>query len=57
MSAGEGGSMTRVAVKPEMLNWALERAGLSPPDLEKRFPRLPEWQSGNIQPTLKQPGN
>lgn len=49
--------MTRAAIRPELLNWALERAGIDPLDLEKRFPKLPRWQSGDVQPTLKQLDN
>ena len=46
--------MIRVAVKPEMLHWALERARLSPDDLQARFPRLSDWLKENVRPTLKQ---
>ena len=44
----------RVDVKPELLRWARERAGIEPDALVKRFPRYREWESGNQQPTLKQ---
>ncbi len=46
--------MTRVAVSPEVLCWARERAGFSLADLEGRFPRLAEWESASIQPTMRQ---
>ena len=46
--------MTRVEVKPALLRWARERAGLEAADLRKRFPRLEEWEEGKSQPTLKQ---
>jgi Zn-dependent peptidase ImmA (M78 family) len=47
--------MARVAVKPELLRWARERAGVMAVDeLAKRFPRLPEWEAGTVHPTLKQ---
>lgn len=46
--------MMRVAVRPEMLRWACERAGYDPHDLVDRFPQLPAWVEGEKQPTLKQ---
>lgn len=46
--------MTRVPVRPEMLRWACTRAGLNVGDLTSRFPRLPEWERGEKQPTFKQ---
>ncbi len=46
--------MTRVAVNRELLRWARERAGVAQEDLETKFKKLPEWESGDIQPTLKQ---
>ena len=44
----------RVEVKPELLQWARERAGLSVAALSKRFPRLEAWENRTAQPTLKQ---
>ncbi|HIP24732.1 MAG TPA: ImmA/IrrE family metallo-endopeptidase [Rhodobacteraceae bacterium] len=46
--------MTRVAVKPEMLHWAVERARMVPDDLQARFSKFPQWLEGEVQPTLKQ---
>lgn len=46
--------MTRVTIRPELLRWAKERSGVSEADLKKRFPKIEEWESGVIQPTLKQ---
>jgi hypothetical protein len=46
--------MTRVAVKPEMLRWATERAGFDVDTLARRIPQLPAWERGEKQPTLKQ---
>ena len=46
--------MTRVTVKKELLSWARERAGLEQDALIGRFKRLPEWETGEVQPTLKQ---
>jgi Zn-dependent peptidase ImmA (M78 family) len=46
--------LTRVAVKPELLKWARERAGIAATALAGRFPALDAWQRGERQPTLKQ---
>lgn len=46
--------LTRVPVKPELIQWACERAGCDETALARRFPKLGEWQSGRSQPTLKQ---
>lgn len=46
--------MTRVSVRPELIGWALDRARLSESDLAHRFPKLDDWRSGAVQPTLKQ---
>lgn len=44
----------RVAVEPELLAWARDRARLELGQLASRFPRLEEWESGLSQPTLRQ---
>jgi Zn-dependent peptidase ImmA (M78 family)/transcriptional regulator with XRE-family HTH domain len=44
----------RVDVKPALLRWARERAGLQFDDLARRFPRLARWESGETRPTRKQ---
>jgi Zn-dependent peptidase ImmA (M78 family) len=46
--------MSRVAVKPELLRWARERSGQEESALTERFPKLPQWESGQVQPTFKQ---
>ncbi len=46
--------MNRVAVHPELIDWACERSGLDEAGLTKRFPKLPEWRSGTVQPTFRQ---
>jgi len=46
--------LTRVAVKPELLDWARKRAGVDLRALADRFPKLDEWRQGELQPTLKQ---
>jgi len=44
----------RVEIKPELLSWARERAGLEAADLTHRFPKLAAWEEGTARPTLKQ---
>lgn len=46
--------MTRIAVSPEMLRWARDRARLDVLTLAARFPKLEAWEAGEVQPTLKQ---
>lgn len=47
--------MTRAPVRPELIRWARERAGIhDAADLMGRFPKLAEWETGETQPTLKQ---
>ena len=46
--------MNRVAVKPALYRWAQDRSGISRPELAARFPKLPEWEAGEAQPTLRQ---
>ena len=46
--------MIRATVKPELLRWARERAGMEVEALERRFPKYPEWERGALLPTLKQ---
>jgi Zn-dependent peptidase ImmA (M78 family) len=45
---------TRVDVKPELLRWAVQRAGLGEAALTRRVPQFPTWESGQAAPTLKQ---
>jgi Zn-dependent peptidase ImmA (M78 family) len=46
--------MLRVAIQPQLLRWARERAGLTCEDLERKFPHLADWERETAQPTLKQ---
>lgn len=46
--------MTRIPINPELLTWARERAGLDTLALAGRFPKLIDWESGELQPTLRQ---
>jgi len=44
----------RAEIKPGMVRWARERAGLHPGVLARRFPKLDAWERGAAFPTLKQ---
>lgn len=46
--------MTRIPINPELLIRARERAGSDALALMGRFPKLAKWESGDVQPTLKQ---
>lgn len=46
--------MSRVAVRPEVMQWARERAHLAIEDLAVKFPRLADWERGEVLPTLRQ---
>lgn len=46
--------MEYVAVKPRLFRWALERSGRDEKKNVSRFPKLPEWETGEQSPTLKQ---
>lgn len=45
--------MTTVAVSERVLRWAIGRTA-DPIELQQKFPKLPEWLSGESQPTLRQ---
>lgn len=47
-------TIERVEVKPKLLRWARERAGLKLSDLSARFPKIRDWESGAESPTFKQ---
>ena len=46
--------MVRIEVNPSVIRWACARSGRSVEDLQKRFPRLMDWERGRVRPTLKQ---
>ena len=46
--------MARIPVPPALFTWARNRARLDFAELAGRFPRLAEWESGEVQPTLRQ---
>lgn len=46
--------MLRVDVRPELLRWARERSRRDESVLARAFPKLAEWESGRLRPTLRQ---
>ena len=50
----EPARMNRVPVSPAVVQWARERAHLEMEGLVGRFPKLPQWERGEVQPTFKQ---
>ena len=46
--------MSRVVINPRLISWARERSGLDESALVDRFPKLPQWESGEVRPTFKQ---
>ena len=46
--------MNRIAVSPNVLRWARDRAGLAVAELEGKFPHLADWEAEKVQPTMKQ---
>ena len=46
--------MNKVDVNPELLRWAIERAGFDLDKLAHRIRELPAWERGEKQPTVKQ---
>lgn len=44
----------RVEVKPALLRWACDRAGIQADELAHRFPRFADWERETARPTLKQ---
>lgn len=45
--------MIRVPVDPGLIRWARARSRISYETLATKFKRLPEWEDGVIQPTLR----
>jgi Zn-dependent peptidase ImmA (M78 family) len=46
--------MNRVAIDKGLIRWAVDRSGQDEAALVERFPRLPQWKAGEVQPTFKQ---
>lgn len=43
-----------IYVKPELIRWAIERSGRNVSALVRYLPRIEQWESGKVHPTLKQ---
>ena len=46
--------MIRVDVNPELLRWARKRAGIGVDRLAAKFPKYRQWETREVQPTLRQ---
>jgi Zn-dependent peptidase ImmA (M78 family) len=46
--------VVRVDVEPALLAWARDRARIDHDQLVAKFPKLPDWETGELQPTVKQ---
>ena len=46
--------MARIPIKPNLLEWARGRVGMSVADLSKRFPKYELWEQEEVYPTMKQ---
>lgn len=44
----------RVDIAPDLLDWAARRSRVDREDLDRRFPKLEEWEAGTTSPTVKQ---
>ncbi len=44
----------QITIQSEVLEWALKRAGITPGQLERDFPKLSQWLKGEGGPTLPQ---
>ena len=46
--------MSRVAVNREVLRWVVNRSGLTFETIQRKFPKISQWETGQSQPTLRQ---
>ena len=46
--------VTKIAIKPKLIQWAIERSRRDLVEFENQFPRLEQWSRGDDSPTLKQ---
>ena len=46
--------MTRVPVSPLVLRWARERSGKSVYQIAEKLPQAAKWETGEVQPTIRQ---
>lgn len=44
----------RVHIKPKLFQWAQERSRIGEEELCAKFPKYPQWLSGEVDPTMKQ---
>jgi Zn-dependent peptidase ImmA (M78 family)/transcriptional regulator with XRE-family HTH domain len=44
----------KIEVASTVYAWARLRSGLAPEELDRKFPNFDRWESGRLQPTLKQ---
>ena len=49
--------METILVKPELIRWARKRSGLTVEELQHKFPKFSQWESGDAEPTLRQVEN
>lgn len=49
--------MERVKIQRKLLLWALERCGKTQDAIKSKFPKIADWLSGEVYPTLKQLDN
>lgn len=52
--SNKGKLMSLVAVKPEILDWAIERSGIAIEEIEDKFPKLSKWRNRETSPTISQ---
>jgi len=46
--------MERINIQRELLSWAIERCDKTKDAMKSKFPKIEDWLSGEIYPTLKQ---
>jgi len=44
----------RVHINPKLFRWAQQRARVSEDVLGEKFPKYPQWLTGDVEPTIKQ---
>ena len=46
--------MERINIQRKLFLWALERCGKTEEAMQRKFPKIADWLSGEVYPTLKQ---
>lgn len=46
--------MERIKIQRKFLLWAIERCGKTEEAMQRKFPKIADWLSGEVYPTLKQ---